>query len=74
MQDPEVTYPLVLMVLVTSVEFLQLRLQQLEVADGLLKGRVRAQRLQFHKVSTDVVETHVGESASKNTAKNKPLN
>lgn len=47
-----------------SVEFLQLRLQRFEVADSLLKGRVWAQRLQLHEVSADVVETHVGESAS----------
>lgn len=47
-----------------SVEFLQLRLQRFEVADSLLKGRVWAQRLQLHKVSADVVETHVSESAS----------
>lgn len=45
------------------MEFLQLRLQRLEVTDGLLKGKVRAQRLQLHKVSTDVVKTHVSESA-----------
>lgn len=48
----------------TSVEFLQLRLQRLEVANGLLEGRVWAQRLQLHEVSTDVVKTHVSESAS----------
>lgn len=46
-----------------SVEFLQLGLQWFKVADGLLKGSVRAQRLQFHEVSTDVVQAHVRESA-----------
>lgn len=52
------------MSLVKSVEFLQLRLQRLEVADGLLKGRVRAQRLQLHQVAADVVETYVSKPAS----------
>lgn len=46
------------------MEFLQLRLQRLEVTDDLLEGRVWTQRLQLHEVSTDVVETHVSESTS----------
>lgn len=45
------------------MEFLQLRLQRLEVADGVLEGRVRTQGLQLHQVSADVVEAHVCESA-----------
>lgn len=46
------------------MEFLQLGLQRLEVADGMLEGRVGAQRLQLHEVSTDVVQAHVSESPS----------
>lgn len=50
------------------MEFLQLCLKGLEVADGLLKDRVWAQGLQLHEVTTDVVKTHVSEATS---AKNK---
>ena len=46
-----------------SVYLLQLGLQGLEVADGLLQGRVGAQRLQLHQVAADVVQAHVGEAA-----------
>ena len=51
------------------MQFLQLRLQRLEVADGLLKGRVRAQGLQLHQVAADVVQTHVSEPPSEMEAK-----
>lgn len=57
-----------LLLLAGSVKFLQLRLQRLEVADGMLQGRVGAQRLQLHQVTADVVQTHVSESASETGA------
>lgn len=46
------------------MEFLQLCLKGLEVADGLLKDRVWAQGLQLHEVTADVVKTHVSEATS----------
>lgn len=49
---------------VASVQLLQLRLQRLEVTDGVLESRVRTQRLQLHEVPADVVETHVSEPTS----------
>lgn len=45
------------------MNLLQLGLQCLEVADGVLQGGVRAQGLKLHQVATDVVQTHVGEPA-----------
>ena len=43
------------------MHLLQLGLERFEVAYDLLKGSIRAQRLQLHKVTADVVQTHVGE-------------
>lgn len=48
----------------SSVQLLQLGLQGFEVADDVLQRRVGTQRLQLHQITTDVVQTRVGESAS----------
>lgn len=48
----------------SSVNFLQLGLQGLEVADGELQGRVGTQGLQLHQVTTDVIQTHISEPPS----------
>lgn len=74
-QDPTVTCPLSWWrtISATSVEFVQLCLQRLEVADSLLKGGVGAQRLQLHKVSTNVIKAHVSESAPKTEGKQSAL-
>lgn len=46
------------------MNFLQLGLQGLEVADSEPQGRVRTQGLQLHQVTTDVIQTHISEPPS----------
>lgn len=61
MSEPEITSYYQDRTVARSVQSLQFGLQRLEIADGVLEGRVRTERLELHEVPADVVQAHVGE-------------